>query len=201
MKSDSDQTSSGGLSGPLGALEFNVLVAGIEGLLWIGVAVAAFWDGALTLRPPDEWKWWYVPATLIAFAGLFVLGLAVEGLAGLFESRIACRCSWYDPCREDPAVWRGAQRWAWKSPQASVDFARRRLRILTCRNTAFNSLVLTLVVLLFFAIRRPDDWPMMMLISIVAGSLLTLLFTYAWVNACGGMRRAASDAGSVDVSS
>lgn len=127
------------------ALEFNVLVAGLGAVPWIAVAVALV--GVDLSAPPDEWKWWYAPAGLAAIVALFLLGLAIEGVAGLLENCIARReWKWYSPCRENQKAWGSAQRWIWKSPQASVEFARRRVRILVARNTALNTLVFTMAL-------------------------------------------------------
>ena len=95
------------------ALEFNVLVAGLGALPWIVAGLALV--GVPVPIPSGEWKWWYAAVALVAVVALFLLGLAVEGLAGLLENCIARRrWKWYSPCGEDGAHWGPAQRWVWK---------------------------------------------------------------------------------------
>ena len=176
------------------ALEFNVLVAGLGAVPWIVTVLALV--GIYFPTPPGEWKWWYAPAGLAAIVVLFLLGLAVEGLAGLLEGCIARRgWKWYSPCREDPNTWGPAQRWIWKSAQAAAEFARRRVRILVARNTAFNTLVFTMALAVYFAVYKPGSWCFLLAETSFFGLVVTWLFSYVWVNACGAFRRAVSDAG------
>ncbi len=179
------------------ALEFNVLVAGLGALPWI-VAVFALFGVCVPVRP-DEWKWWYAAGALVAVVALFLLGLAVEGLTIVLEKYIArWHWKWYSPCAEIGKVSGDAVRWSWKSPQAAAEFGRRRVRMLVARNTAFNTLVLTLMVAGYFLVHRPSAWYFLLPGTLLCGFLLTWLFSYVWVSACAAWGQAVSAAGSPD---
>ena len=196
MSGGGDGAAPGGAS-TWAALEFNVLVAGLGAIPWIVAALAV--AGIYLPTPPDLWKWWYAPAGVVAIVALFLLGLAVEGLAGLVENGIARRgWKWYSPCREDDKTWPPAQRWIWKSAQAWADFGRRRVRILVARDTALNTFLLTTVLTVYLAVYKPGPWCVTIAATVFGGLLLTSLFSYVWVNACAAFRRAVSDAGSPD---
>ncbi len=196
MNGGGDGAAPGGIS-TWAALEFNLLVAGLGAIPWIVAALAL--AGISLPAPPDQWKWWYAPASLAAIVALLLLGLAVEGLAGLVENGIARRrWKWYSPCREDDKTWHPAQRWIWKSAQAWTDFGRRRVRILVARDTALNTFLFTIVLTVYFAVYKPGSWCISTPATLFAGLLLTSLFIYVWVNACAAFRRAVSDAGSPD---
>lgn len=179
------------------ALEFNVLVAGLGALPWIVAVFALF--GVCVPVPPDDWKWWYAAVALVAVVALFLLGLLVEGLAIVLEKCIAGRhWKWYSPCAQNGADSRCAQRWIWTSPQAAVEFSRRRVRMLVARNTAFNTLVLTLMVAGYLLVHKPSAWYFLLPGTLLCGSLLTWLFSYVWVSACAAWGQALSAAGPPD---
>jgi len=190
----SDQDGPAGLGAiptPLGTLEVNVLVAGLEAAVWLLLLLAAF---STLPEPPNDWTWWYAVAAILAVAGLFVLGLAIEGLAGLIETPLTrtkdpstgkqTLRDWYRRATDyTDEGWIHAQRWIWNSPQAAAEFGRRRTRILVARNTAFNLPVFTLALLVYLFARRPPAWGWLALATLVTGTLLTRLFVYVWTDA------------------
>lgn len=189
------------------AIEPNVVIAGLEGaaVAWIAYAKITGIDLA-PVFPDDGWRWWYAVYTIFGVLGIFVLGLVVEGLADLLEYGIKRKLwgvqrgqwrGWYNKFTKPPSGWGRAQRWIWKSPQASHEFARRRLRILVARNTAFCLLVLTISIAVAICLQRPHLWFGVLIIEIAAGSCVTMLFVWIWLRAQHGWNKAIRDAGEI----
>jgi len=191
---------------PLGVLELNVFIAGAEALGWLLVLRALLRWPALP-QLPDTWEWWLAPVGLGVVLGLSLLGLAVEGLAGLTErvvtmkgrllDRVLARAAlrpWYRTATNHPQDWTAAQRWIWTSPQAAAEYARRRLRILVTRNTTFNVLVLT--ILAGILVWRDVGWRLGVA-TFIGGALLSALFAFVWLDANRTYHRAVADAGEV----
>lgn len=191
MASGPEQT----LTGHIGSIEPNVVTAGLEGAV-------ALWLMIPSIRPdlPAEWRWNLAVYGVVALLGILVLGLAVEGLAGILEYLTTRRLwgknrgevwDWYRSVVLLPSSWGPGQRWMWQSPQAGQEFARRRLRLLTSRNTAFVLLVLTVH---FTVSSRAiiSQWA-----DLLVGVLATALFVFLWLSAHRGWNRAVADAGSI----
>lgn len=194
-----------GVGTPFGALELNVFVAGLEALAWLLPLRSALWNLPLLPHLTDTWKWWYGAALFVAVLGLFVLGLAVEGLAGLIEQWITRTADaatgkrklreWYSRATEyTDAGWVHAQRWIWNSPQASAEFGRRRIRILVAHNTAFNAAVCTVAWLLYLVAAIPPNWGRLFQGTLSIGALLTWLFLHVWTDAHRAFHYAVRDA-------
>lgn len=196
----------GAFKTPFGAFEPNVPLAGLEGAVaaWFGVALVA----DLPLIPPPfryaEWHWSIVVWGLLVLASMVLVGLAVEGLAGAAERFMTWKGFNSYKLRSrfaklfgepDAAAWRDAQRWIWSSPQASDEFARRRLRLLAARNTAFVFLATTLSVTIGLLLRRPDAWLGKIGFVLFSGIPGTVIFTWVWIAAQQGYNRAVEDAG------
>lgn len=195
---------------PLGVLELNVFIGGAE-FLGCFFVLRAIIDWPPLPDIPDAWVWWLAPLAIVAVLGLSVLGLLVEGLAGIVE-RIMTRegnvkervlllgkgqelQGWYATLTEHPGNWSNAQRWIWTSAQAADEWARRRLRILVARNTIFNVGVLTILATVLVGIRAGSA---LGIVTYVVGVLVTLLFVFVWIDATKAHHRAVADAGSVD---
>lgn len=193
---------------PLGVLELNVFIAGVEAVAWLLVLRALF--GWPLPDMPDKWAWWLAPAGAVAVLGLSVLGLAVEGTAGITERLVTRKggltdkllargelYDWYARATNHPDAdkWRDAQRWIWTSPQAAAEYGRRRLRILVARNTTFNILVLTFTAPVL--VGREFGYPIALL-TVLGGTVLTALFGFVWIDANRTYHRAIADAGAVD---
>jgi len=141
---------------------------------------------------------------LIAIVAVVLVGLAVEGLAGAVE-RLATWTSFnshqlrprftklFGETKESD--WRLAQRWIWKSAEASNEFARRRLRLLAARNTTFVLFTATLSIATGLIVERPAAWVQTLLIILNAGTLGWALFAWVWIAAQQGYTRAIQDAG------
>jgi MFS family permease len=190
------------IAAPIGSFEPNVVIAGIEGAAvgWAGYAAIT---GSSLAPLSGDWHWPYAVYGILAAVGLVLLGLAVEGLAGLAEYAAARHVfgrdrgtlrQWYINATEPPPDWRDGQRWIWKSAQASQEFARRRLRLLVCRNTAACLVVLTILLAIAVWHHRPHQWGLLMLGVILAGAVLVTLFGWLWVNAHHGWNKAVRDA-------
>ena len=197
----------GALKTPLGAIEPNVLFAGLE-------AAAAIWLSLVLVsdRPVvpaafyGDWHWSVAVWALFALVGVTLLGLAVEGLAGALERLI----TWtkfnahqlrprFSTLLEEPppSAWRDAQRWIWASPQASDEFARRRLRVLAARNTVVVMAAVTIALLVGLPTSKPLHWVSKFFIGVPAGMAVTVLFGWVWAAAQQGYNRAVRDAGIV----
>jgi MFS family permease len=191
------------IAAPLGSFEPNVVVAGIEGATVAWVGYAAITGTSLQVPFSGDWHWSYAVYAVLAAVGLVLLGLAVEGVAGLLEYAAARHLfgkdrgtlrRWYIAATDPPSDWRDGQRWIWKSPQASHEFARRRLRILVCRNTAVCFLVLTALLSIAIARNKPPLWGWVILGVLAAGLLAVALFGWLWVSAHEGWNKAVRDA-------
>jgi hypothetical protein len=200
---DMADTSGPSFTGPISSFEPNVVIAGIEGatVAWLGYAAITGRTAALPLA--GTWHWSYAIYGVLAGVGVVLLGLAVEGLAGLVEYGVARHIfgadrgklrPWYEKAVQPPEDWTQGQRWIWQSEQASQEFSRRRLRLLVCRNTALCVLALTVVLGAAVACRRPDYWVPFFVLDLLAGALLTTLFGWLWVNAHQGWNQAVRDA-------
>jgi hypothetical protein len=191
-----------GLPTPFGILEGNVFVAGIEAAIWVHLLRITISGSPFLPGLPDQWKWWYAAAGLLGIIALFILGLAIEGLAGLTEGILTKRSgklrAWYARATNHPVDWTNAQRWIWTSPQAAAEYGRRRLRILVARNTTFNAAVLTLITVLHLVWRHQGASFVYLVVTVLGGSLLTLLFGHVWIDANRAYHRAIADAGAVD---
>lgn len=192
------------LKTPLGAFEPNVLLAGLEASLatWLGVTLVTG-RYALSSIFDKPWHWSLAVWGLLLLAGIVLLGLIVEGLAGALERKITwtsfnshkLRPRFAELLEEpDAAAWRDAQRWIWKSDQASSEFARRRLRLLAARNTAFVLIAGTITISGALVVAQPEDWAFKLVVLLPSGLLATALFVWVWVAAQQGYNRAVQDA-------
>ncbi len=198
----SDDPSSGLTSpftGPFGAVEPNVLIAGLEGVLTCWVIRWAVHDGAFVPDVTGEWHWFYVVVAIFALLGLVVVGLAVEGLAGLVEYLTTRKLlgknrgnllSWYQWATAHPVreKWLAAQRWIWESQEANREFTRRRTRILVARNTAFLLLVLVMTL----------PWRGQQGSIALLCLLAFALFLWVWLSANRAYHRAVAEASDID---
>jgi hypothetical protein len=192
------------LKAPLGAFEPNVLVAGLEALLmgWLGYSLVTNADFVPSLFA-KEWHWSFAVLGLLLLVGCLVLGLIVEGLAGALERVITWTA--FDSHRlrpwcarlfeaPDADAWPWAQRWIWDSDRASSEFSRRRLRLLTARNTAFVLLCGAFSTSTGLLLNRPPQWVARFAITSLAGLLATVLMLWVWVAAQQAYHRAVQDA-------
>lgn len=190
------------VSSSLAAIEPNLLIAGMEGAAVGWVWYATVFGCPLLPTFNQDWHWSFIVYGLFAVVGLAVLGLTVEGLAGILESLIVRqwwgrkRChyrTWYlkstNTLDASSASLGRAQQWIWKSGEAYHEFSRRRLRILLSRNTAFCFFVLTGVLA-----TTKFSWAIL-----VGGLLLTLLFTYLWLDATKGWNAAVRNASEMEL--
>lgn len=194
------------VTAPFGAIEPNVLIAGLEGLAVAWVGVCAILGAPLSPALPDEWKWSYLLSAIVALLGVLLTGLAVEGLAGLLEILITRHLrgerkgelhDWYRRATNPPENWGQAQRWMWKSELANREFARRRTRLLVARNTALCLIALTLLLGIASAAQRPPWWGLWLVADLLGGALLVWLFGWLWLSAHEGWHRAVRDAGEI----
>lgn len=191
----------GAFKTPLGAIEPNVLLAGLEGsgAGWLAVAVIS--DQPLIPALEAGWHWSFAIWGVFILLGVFLVGLIIEGLAGALERWITWKSGklrpWYSNLVHQPPDWGPAQRWIWESPQASDEFARRRLRLLTARNTAFVALALTVSLVVGLLWARPPAWPTRLGVSLVGGVLTTAIFLWVWIAAQQGYNRAVQDAANI----
>ncbi len=192
------QSSSEPLTNALGAIEPNVVIAGLEGAAVAWIAYAVHTGAPLTPTFPNPWQWFYAIYAVFAVLAIILLGLAVEGLVGLLELLTTpglLKWSWYKRFVGVVPDSGSAQRWAWKSPQASQEFTRRRLRILTTRSTAFCLLILTLALGFAMCWRGPSfQFGVLALTSM----LFTALFVFLWWSAQSGWNNAVREAGEMD---
>ena len=188
----------------LGAFEPNVLLGGLEGSLgvWLGIVLTTD-HPAIPSFFTNDWHWSVAVWALLLLVGIVLVGLVVEGLAGALERLITwtgfnshqLRSRFSRLFEEpDPGAWRDAQRWIWKSSQASTEFARRRLRLLAARNTAFVIAATTLSISIGLLANRPEDWLPTLGLVVAAGALGTALFVWVWIAAQQGYSRAVQDA-------
>src|SRR5205809_7948097 len=70
------------LTAPLGAMEPNVIIAGLEAAVAIWTARAALLGEPLIPCITSDWRWSYVLVAIAALLGIVLLGLAVDGVAG-----------------------------------------------------------------------------------------------------------------------
>jgi len=196
------------LKSPMGTFEPNVLLAGME-------AAAASWLAhALLSDPPSlvptiltyRWHWSIAVWSLLALVGVVLAGLAVEGIAGAAERVLTwtsfnshkLRPRFAALFAEPPARdWEAAQRWIWKSPEASSEFSRRRLRLLAARNTTFVLLLSTLCVTVGLALIEPSQTLCRLGIVLGGGLPGTCVFAWVWVAAQQDFNRAVLDAGKI----
>jgi len=185
-------------TGPFGAVEPNVLIAGLEGVATLWIIRWAFRDGALVPDVCGDWQWFYAVVAIFALLGVVVVGLAVEGLAGVLEYLTTRKLSgpnrgklwgWYVDATAHPPrdKWLAAQGRIWDSPEANREFTRRRTRILVARNTAFLLLVLAVT----FAVAQRG------VIAFLSG-LAFALFLWVWLSANRAYHRAVTEAGDID---
>ena len=196
----------GALRTPLGAIEVNVLVAGVEAAVagWLGFALIT--GESIIPEVNLEWSWVFALWGVVILVGLVLLGFAVEGLAGALEWLLTRR--WWGKdrgklwpryekwIRYSDIGWTPAQRWIWESPQASDEFARRRLRLLIAGNTTFVSLVLTLN-LVFWPLFNGARWSTGLLSALLAGLVATMIFAWVFMSAQRGYNVAITDAGKI----
>jgi len=202
---DMSEVPLGSFKTPLGAIETNVVLAGLEAAAAIWVAWALLADVSLIPRLADQnWQWSFALWGIFLLLGVVVLGFAVEGLAGALErfliiregGWLRSRYNHFVPQPTDEA-WQAGQRWIWKSPQASDEFARRRLRLLTGRNTACVTLLLMLSLIVGLPFARPDDWFLKLVIAVAAGIPATALFVWVYIGAHEAYNRAIQDSSNI----
>ncbi len=191
------------LARPLGALEGNVLIAGLEIVAAFFISRAILFQSSLLPELPEKWNWQYSLWTLFSVVALFLLGLIVEGLAGLAERWIVGDRKgqfrrWYRKYTNPPLNWGPAQRWIWESPQAAAEFGRRRLRILVARNTAVVTFLLWGTLFLGLLITQPPGWGYWWFGSFTVGAVLIAVFGYLWLDANKAWNRAVRDVGEND---
>jgi hypothetical protein len=189
----------GVLSTPLAAVELNLLVAGIEAAATVQTWRWLVFNTPIVPPLPAAWQWGFAVYAVFGLIGIFLLGLGVEGLAGLLERAVTRKpggelYSWYVKATKPPATWGHGQLWIWKSPQAADEFARRRLRILVTRNTWFLTTCLTLSGLVGLLCHHGPEWQVRALILGPLGILATALFFWLWVSANEGWHKAVADA-------
>lgn len=192
----------GFLGASLAGLEVNVLIAGIESAVctWVIGAVASR-SSVLPITAP-EWSWVYAVLGLFGIALLFIIGLGLEGLAGIFERWVKFDRdgNWRSLAKRlvrPRGDWVSGQKWIWTAPLASEEFSRRRTRILVARNTSFSCLTFGLLFLPALIIGNPPSWRWWL-----TGDLLVLfggtpLFLWVWFAAERGWNDAVEDAGNV----
>jgi hypothetical protein len=189
-------------STPLGKLEVNLLVAGLEAAVGCWIVFAVLTRRSLIPSPAADWSWLFALYALLAFVALFLLGLAWESLAGLgtdlvIKKRGGDYRQWYVTKVKPPDDWGPGQRWMWKSSQAATEFARRRTRILVSRNTAFSFACFGLVLALMLPFVRPPMWGWWFAGSIIGGLSGASLFGWSWLSAHEAWNRAVRDAGDI----
>jgi xanthine/uracil permease len=149
----------------------------------------------------QEWQWVFAVYAVVALVGLFLIGLATEGMAGLLERAVIRKGGslrpWYVKATMPPSDWGTGQLWIWKSRQAADEFARRRLRILVCRNTWFLTALLTLVSVVGICVVRKPAWFSHAILLALVGFLVTALFLWLWVSANEGWHKAVRDASAI----
>ena len=194
------------ITGPLGAIEPNVVLAGLEGVVTAWLAASVLRGALIPLPLPNEWRWFYLVYAIAAMLGLVLVGLVVEGVAGLVEYIVTRHLwgrekgelhRWYVRATRPPSDWGQGQRWMWKSPLASAEFARRRTRLLLSRNTALCLLILTVVVAIAIIRSRPTYCAWWVLLDVAGGLLATALFVWLWLSAHRGWHQAVHDAGAI----
>ena len=179
MSDESQQVGSSLLS-----IEANVIIAGLQGiaLVWIFCTV---WNNTTTIFPNNFGSAWsggeYVLYGTYAVLTIVIVGFAVEGLAGILERRIVSRWK----CYIETIIPKKSQQYIWKSDQAHKDFSRRRLRILVTRNTAFFFFILTLGLVIIFAVKSQF---FEVVAALVGGILLSILFSHLWIDARKGLK-------------
>lgn len=190
------------LPNPLGPIEPNVTLAGLE-----GIATAWFGYYAVTGAPIDihldgEWHWYLAIYVVFALVGVVVVGLATEGLAGLLERAVTKKWwgsdrgglwHWYQGAVRLPESWGPGQRWIWKSEQANREFARRRLRLLVSRNTAACFVFVTVLGAAGLVLHGTT----VLGVATIGGLVATLLFGFLWLDAHEGWNKAVQDAGEI----
>ena len=202
----SDSGAHSALTAPFSAFEPNVLLAGLEGGLVAWVVRIAFTGKELAPQLPDSWRWSHALYLLAALLGVLILGLIVEGIAGLVEILTTRHLwgkqkgklrHWYASRTNQPPDWGPGQRWIWKSELANREFARRRLRLLFCRNTALCFLALSVALAAAIVVRGPSQCGWLLAADIVGGALLVWLFGWLWIDAHKGWNKAVQDAGEI----
>ena len=177
-------------------------MAGLEGAIASWFAIATIGNHNLLLDLPTEWSWSYAVWGLVLLVGIVLGGFAVEALAGALERLVTWRSGklrpWYARLVHQPANWGPAQRWIWRSPQASDEFARRRLRLLVARNTVFVVSALTAVLAVGLPVAKPPSWLSKLGIVIPAGLVATIIFAWVWITAQQGYNRAVQDAANIE---
>jgi len=188
-------------------MEPNVIIAGLEAAVAIWTARAALLGEPLIPCITSDWRWSYVLVAIAALLGIVLLGLAVEGVAGALaylttrplrgHNKGQLR-SWYQRATDHPgqADWLAAQRWIWKSAEASHEFARRRTRILVSRNTTCVLVLLTIALAVAIVTRLPIRWGLL-LVELVSGAGAVYLFGWVWVRANWAYHRAVTDASAI----
>jgi len=188
------------LTAPFGAIEPNVVIAGLETAVAIWATRAALLGEPLIPTIEQEWRWSYAIVGFAALLAIVLLGLALEGIAGALEYPATYQLSgkdkgklrrWYAEATDHPErlEWLAAQRWIWTSQQASNEFSRRRTRILVSRNTTCVSLLLTIALAVVIS-----DWTLWLLVDLLAGGAAVLVFGWVWVRANWAYHRAVHDA-------
>lgn len=194
------------ISAPVASFEANVVVSGIAGVTVGWIAYAAILGRSLSLPLAHDWSWTYAIYGAVGAVGVILVGFAVEGLAGVFEYLITRHLrgkrrgqnrEWYVRAAGVPVSWGQGQLWMWKSPQAAQEFARRRLRLLVCRNTSFLLLTLTLALAVATLRHRPSNWGWLLLGIVIVGIVSSTLFAWLWMDAHKGWNRAVHDASAI----
>jgi hypothetical protein len=188
------------LQSPLGIVEPNVILAGIEGacVTW---SVISLWYGQLII--PDNslnWQWWYSIVLLVAFVGIILLGFFVEGIADYVEHKLVgqegcCLRNWFVNKTHPPKNWYQSQRWIWQSNQAFIEFARRRMRILVTRDTIFLLAILGISLIIILLIKRPNAWPCLIILVIGLDVVMISVFIWVWIRAHESWNKAAREVG------
>ena len=194
----------------LGVVEPNVVLAGLEAVAASWIAWVVITDRDLIPTMTAGWSWIFPVWGIFVLLGIVLLGLIVEGVAGFFERVITwedrktpgkAKKRWSELLHEPPSdAWNGAQRWIWESPQASDEFARRRLRLLLARNSILVFVLFTLFVGIGLPIAKPSDVELRWLIAVPTGLLCSWLFYWVWIAAQQGYNRAIQDAGRISPS-
>jgi hypothetical protein len=162
------------------SIEANVLIAGIECFAALWVLLATYQDSWV---PPPFGSGWSTAENAVyatvALLAIMLVGLALEGVAGLIEDKLVSWLCYRDTKHESKFSDCNSTSDAYK------DFSRRRLRILVARNTACCLLLLTIGLVVVFIAKCDIVAASLVLL---AGFLITALFGYLWFDARRGLK-------------